>query len=53
MAAVLGLAIDPAYMPGIVANMARTAEIAELVTGFPLPEDAELAPTFQPGGKSA
>lgn len=53
MAAVLGLAIDPAYMPGIVANMARTAEIAQLVTGFPLPDEAELAPTFRPGEKSA
>ncbi len=25
MAAVLGLAIDPAHRPGVVANMARTA----------------------------
>ena len=52
MAAVLGLAIDPEHMPGVVANMARTAEIAELVTGFPLSDDAELAPTFRPGEKS-
>ena len=49
MAAVLGLAIDPAHRPGVVANMARTAEIARLVTDFPLPDDAELAPTFHPG----
>ena len=48
MAAVLGLAIDPAHRPGVVANMARTAEIARLVTDFPLPDDAELAPTFHP-----
>ena len=53
MAAVLGLAIDPEHRPGVVANMARTAEIAELVTGFPLSDDAELAATFRPGEKSA
>ena len=49
MAAVLGLAIDPAHRPGVVANMARTGEIARLVTDFPLPDDVELAPTFHPG----
>jgi hypothetical protein len=53
MAAVLGLAIDPAYMPGVVANMARTDEITRLVIDFPLPDDAELAPTFHPGGTGA
>ena len=53
MAAVLGLAIDPAYMPGVVANMARTHEIAQLVTEFPLPDDAGLAPTFHPGEPGA
>ena len=52
-AAALGLAIDPDHRPGVVANMARTAEIAQLVTGFPLPDEAELAPTFRPGEKSA
>jgi hypothetical protein len=51
MAAVLGLAIDPAHLPGVAANMARTEEIARLVTDFPLPDDAELAPTFHPGGQ--
>ena len=49
MASVLGLAIDPAHKPGVIANMARTAEIAWLVTDFRLPDDAELAPTFHPG----
>jgi hypothetical protein len=49
MAAVLGLAIDPAHRSGVIANMARTAEITRLVTDFPLPDDAELAPTFHPG----
>jgi hypothetical protein len=49
MAAVLGLAVDPAHLPGVIANMARTEEIARLVTDFPLPDDAELAPTFNPG----
>jgi hypothetical protein len=49
MASVLGLAIDPAHKPGVIANVARTAEIARLVTDFPLPDDVELAPTFHPG----
>ena len=49
MAAVLGLAINPAHRPGVIANMARTAEIARLMTDFPLPDDVELAPTFHPG----
>jgi hypothetical protein len=49
MAAVLGLAIDPAHRPGVINNMARTEEIARLVTGFPLPDDVELAPMFHPG----
>lgn len=53
MAAVLGLAIDPAYMPGIAGNMARTAEIARLVTDFPLPDDTEIAPSFHPGSEGA
>ncbi|WP_158047191.1 DUF4089 domain-containing protein [Skermanella pratensis] len=52
MAAALGLAIDPDYRPGVVANMARTAEIARLVTEFPLPDGVELAPAFRPGEES-
>jgi hypothetical protein len=52
MAAVLGLAIDPAHKSGVVTNMACTEEIARLVTDFPLPDDAELAPTFHPGGQT-
>ena len=48
MATVLGLAIDPAHRLGVVANMARTAEIARLVTDFPLPDDTEIAPSFHP-----
>jgi hypothetical protein len=52
MAAVLGLAIDPEHRPGVVANMARTDEIARLVADFPLPDDIELAPTFHPGDQT-
>jgi hypothetical protein len=52
MAAVLGLAIDPAHRPGVINNMAHTEEIARLVTDFPLSDDAELAPTFHPGGQT-
>jgi hypothetical protein len=49
MAAAVGLTIAPEYRDGVIANMARTAEIARLVTEFPLPDDAGLAPAFHPG----
>ena len=49
MAAALGLDLDPAYRDGVIANMVRTAEIAELVMDFPLPEDLEPAFAFDPG----
>ena len=51
MAAVLGLAIDPAHSPGVVANMARTAEIARLVTDSRCPTTPNWLPHFIPGGK--
>jgi len=48
VAVAIGLTIAAEHRPGVVANMARTAEIARLVTEFPLPDDTELAPTFHP-----
>ncbi|EWY37384.1 hypothetical protein N825_11930 [Skermanella stibiiresistens SB22] len=49
MAAALGLTIAPDDRAGVVANMARTAELAQLVAEFPLDDHVELAPTFRPG----
>ncbi|MBF2076946.1 MAG: DUF4089 domain-containing protein [Synechococcales cyanobacterium T60_A2020_003] len=47
-AALLNLPIDPAYRPGVIANLERTEAIAQLVMEFPLPEDLEPAPIFVP-----
>ncbi len=49
MAAALGLDLDPAHRDGVIANMVRTAEIADLVMDFPLPVDLEPAFVFDPG----
>ena len=47
-AALLGIAIDPAYRPGVVLNLERIAQMASLVMDFPLPDEAEPAPVFRP-----
>ena len=49
MAMALGLDLDLAYRAGVIANMVRTAEIADLVMDFPLPADLEPAFLFDPG----
>ena len=48
MANLIELPIDPEYCPGVVANMTRIAQVAQLVNEFPLPEDIEAATVFQP-----
>ena len=48
MAKLIDLPIDPEYRPTVVANMIRIAQIAQLVTEFPLPNDIEAATVFQP-----
>jgi hypothetical protein len=48
MAQVLGLPLDAEFRPGVIDNVVRTMAIAQLVLEFPLPEDIEAAPTFQP-----
>lgn len=48
MSDVLNLPIPPDCHPGVVANLERTAAIAQLVMEFPLPDDVEPAPIFQP-----
>lgn len=42
------LSIDPEYRPGVIQNFERIMAIAKLVTEFPLPEDMEIAPIFEP-----
>lgn len=46
----LNLPIDPDYRPGVIANLEMIAEIARLVTEFPLAEEEEVepAPVFHP-----
>ncbi len=48
MAQMLQLPLAPEYLPGVVENFTRLAAIAQLVTEFPLPEDIEVAPVFEP-----
>ena len=43
----LGLAIDPAWRPAIVANLKATANAARLVLDFPLDDAVEPAPVFR------
>jgi hypothetical protein len=46
-AQVLGLMIEPAWKPAIVANVATTLRLAALFMDFPLPDEAEPAPVFK------
>jgi hypothetical protein len=48
MARMLELPLHPDYRPGVIANLERTATIAQLVMEFPIADEIEAAPTFQP-----
>ncbi|WP_066378708.1 MULTISPECIES: DUF4089 domain-containing protein [unclassified Anabaena] len=48
MALLLDLPIKDEYRGGVVANFERIKAIAQLVNSFPLPEDIETAPIFEP-----
>jgi hypothetical protein len=48
MAPLIGLAVEPAWRPAVVANLAATAAAAELVLAFPLADHEEPAPVFEP-----
>ncbi|MFM7426299.1 MAG: DUF4089 domain-containing protein [Elainella sp.] len=48
MAQMLQIPLHPEHRPGVIANLARSAELAQLVMEFPLPELQEIAPTFEP-----
>lgn len=44
----LDLPIKSEYRDGVVANFERIMAIANLVNSFPLPEEIEVAPIFEP-----
>ena len=47
-AQLVGLSLDPAYLPGVILNVERIAQMAGLVMDFPLPDDTEPASVFTP-----
>ncbi|HVH77932.1 MAG TPA: DUF4089 domain-containing protein [Stellaceae bacterium] len=47
-ARLIGLPLDPAHRPGVVLNLQRIAQMAALVMEFPLPEETEPAPVYEP-----
>ena len=47
-AELIDLPLDPEHRPGVIENMEKIAEIAKLVTEFPLPDTIEPAPIFDP-----
>jgi Protein of unknown function (DUF4089) len=48
LAQLMALPLDPEHRPGVIANFERTTTIARLVLEFPIPDDVEVAPIFQP-----
>jgi hypothetical protein len=48
MAAVVDLPIPAEYRDGVVLNFERICTVAQLVLEFPIPEDIEVAPVFEP-----
>lgn len=47
-ASIVGLPIPPEYHQGVAENFERIAIVAQLVMDFPLPEEIEIAPVFEP-----
>lgn len=47
-AALIGLPIPDEYHQSIVENFERIQTVAQLFLEFPLPEDTEVAPVFEP-----
>ena len=46
-ARILGLTIDPAWIPSVRANLEVSLRLAKIVDEFPLPDDHEPASTFR------
>jgi hypothetical protein len=47
-AALIGLPLDPEHRPGVVLNLERIAAMAAMLMAFPLADDIEPAPVFEP-----
>jgi hypothetical protein len=47
-AQLIDLPLAPEYQLSVVENFAKIAAIATLVVEFPIPEDLESAPVFEP-----
>jgi hypothetical protein len=47
-AALSGLAVDPAYRPGVKIHLNAVTNAAKLVLAFELEDDAEPGPVFRP-----
>lgn len=47
-AAVIGLPIAPEHRPGVIQFLGVVLGAAALVMEFPLPDDVEAAPVFEP-----
>ncbi|MFM2064728.1 MAG: hypothetical protein RLZZ507_4399 [Cyanobacteriota bacterium] len=47
MSLLLNLPIKDEYKNGVVANFEKIKSIAEVVNNFHLPEEVEIAPTFE------
>ncbi|MEO1144747.1 MAG: DUF4089 domain-containing protein [Cyanobacteria bacterium J06638_22] len=48
MAVLIDLPIPPDCREEVIANVMRTKAIAQLFLDFPVPDDVEMAPTFDP-----
>lgn len=48
MSEIVGLPISPEYRESVVANMERIQTVAQAVLEFPLPDEIEPAPVFEP-----
>jgi len=46
--AVIGLTLDLAHRPGVIANMQRNVQMAALVFDAPEPLDGDQAPVYVP-----
>ena len=48
LALLIDLPLDPQYLPGVGENFHRIRSLAQLVLEFPLPDEIQVAPVFQP-----
>jgi hypothetical protein len=48
MALLMDLQLPDEYRDGVVANFEKIQAIAQLVNEFPLPDNIEVAPVFEP-----